>query len=144
MRNTRKLRGLSRTFAGGHGLKKQCFAVFCGISWCFAVFCVCVRVFSVFLQNRPKQRPKNIQNTQNEQNTLCAIQRNTVLCVFLSLRKCLYKKHSQNTHAQNIGKHPQNTAKHRKTLFFRKHSQNTTKLPQNTRKTPQNTAKQIC
>jgi len=97
-----------------------------------------VRVFSGFSQNRPKQT-KNIQNAQNEQNTLCAIQRNTVLCVFLSLRKCL-QKNSQNTSKtlQNIRKTPQT---HCKTLFLKKHSQNTTKHPQNTRKTPQNTAK---
>jgi len=110
--------------------------VFCGVLWCFAVFCV--GVFSIF-HKTDQNRPKNIQNAQNEQNTLCAIQRNTVLCVFLSLRKCLQKTFAK--HVQNIAKQSQNTAKHRKTLFFKKHSQNTTKHPQNTRKTPQNTAK---
>jgi len=89
MRNTRKLRGVSRTPAGSHGFSKnsvlRCFA-FCGVLRCFAVFCV--RVFSVFHKTAQK-RPKNLQNAQNEQNTLCAIQRNTVLCVFLSLRNCL-------------------------------------------------------
>jgi len=99
------------------------------------VLCACFSVFHKTDQNRPK----NIQNAQNEQNTLCAIQRNTVLCVFLSLRKCLQKTFAK--HVKNIAKHPQNTAKHRKTLFFKKHSQNTTKHLQNTRKTPQNTAK---
>ena len=88
-----------------------------------------MRVFSVF-HKTAQNRPKNIQNAQNEQNTLCAIQRNTVLCVFLSLRKYLQKTFAK--HVQNIAKHPQNTAKHRKTLFFE---------PQNTRKTPQNIAK---
>jgi len=113
--------------------------VFCGVLRCFAVFCgICVRVFSVF-HKTAQNRPENIQNAQNEQNTLCAIQRNTVLCVFLSLSKCLQKTFAK--HVQNIAKHPQNTAKHRKTLFFEKHSQNTAKHPQNTAKhceTPQN------
>jgi len=107
--------------------------VFCGVLRCFAVFCV--RDFSVF-HKTAQNRPKNIQNAQNEQNTLCAIQRNTVLCVFLSLRKCVKKTFAK--HVQNIAKHPQNTAKH---CF----SNNTRKTPQNTRKTPakhpQNTAK---
>jgi len=113
--------------------QKQCFAVFCGVLWCFAMFCV--RVFSVFYKTA-QNRHKSIQNAQNAQfkNTLCAIQCNTVLCMFLSLRKCLQKTFAK--HVQNIAKHPQN-AKHRKTLFFKKHSQNTTK----TRKNPQNTAK---
>jgi len=110
--------------------------VFCGVLWCFAVFCV--RVFSVFYKT-DQNRPTHIQNAQNEQNTLCAIRRNTVLCVFLSLRKCL-QKHSQNTSKtlQNIHKTPQNTvfqktlAKHHKTPA--KHMQNTAKH----RKTPQN------
>jgi len=90
--------------------QKQCFAVFCGVLWCFAAFCM--HVFSVFhktAQNRPKITQK--QNAQNEQNTLCAIQRNTVLCIFLSLRKCLQieiAKHVQNI-LQNIRKTPQNT-----------------------------------
>jgi len=97
-----------------------------------------VRVFSVF-HKTDQNRPNNIQNAQNEQNTLCAIQRNTVLCVFLSLKKCLQKTFAK--HVQNIAKHPQNTAKHRKTLFFKTHPQNTTNHPQTTRKTPQNTAK---
>jgi len=104
--------------------QKQCFAVFCGILWCFAVFCV--RVFSVFYktaQNRPKSIYKT-HKTNKIRFVLCAIQRNTVLCIFLSLRKCL-QKHSQNTSKtlqnKNIGKTPQNTvflktlAKHRKT-----------------------------
>ena len=136
MRNVRKLRitgGVTYPRRGSRFYKKQCFAVFCVVLRCFAVFCV--RVFSV-LHKTAQNRPKNIQN---EQNTLCAIQRNTVLCVFLSLRKCLQKTFAK--HVQNIAKHQQNTAKHRKTLFFVKHSQNTAKHPQNTRKTPQNIAK---
>jgi len=96
-------------------------------------------VFLAFFHKTAQNRPKNIQNAQNEQNTRCAIQRNTVLCVFLSLRKCLQKTFVK--HVQNIAKHPQNTAKHHKTLFFKNHAQNTAKHPQNTRKTPQNTAK---
>jgi len=66
----------------------------------------CVRVFSVF-HKTAQNRPKSIQNAQNEQNTLCAMQRNTALCIFLSLRKCLQKK-SQNTSKtlQNIRKTP--------------------------------------
>jgi len=128
---------VSRTPAGGHGyLKKK---VFCGVLRCFAVFCV--RVFSVF-HKTAQNRPKNIQNAQKEQNTLCAIQRNTVLCVFLSLRKCLcLLQKTFAKHVQNIAKHSQDTAKHRKTLFFEKHLQNTAKHPQNTCKTPQNIAK---
>jgi len=66
-----------------------------------------------------------------------------MLCVFLSLRKCLQKTFLK--HVQNIAKHPQNTAKHRKTLFFfktfAKHNKTPAKHPQNTakhRKTPQN------
>jgi len=116
--------------------------VFCGVLRCFAVFCV--RVFSVF-HKTAQNRPKNIQNAQNEQNTRCAIQRNMVLCVFLSLRKCLQKTFAK--HVQNIAKHPQNTAKHRKTLCSkntRKTKQNTRKTPAKHRKTPQNTTKQIC
>jgi len=113
----------------------RCFAVFCGVLWCFV--CVFLSVFYKTAQNKPKI----IQNAQNEQNTntLCAIQRNTVLCIFLSLKKCLQKKIAK--HVQNIAKHPQNTAKH---YFSKKHSQHTAKHPQNTRKTPQNTAKHIC
>jgi len=113
----------------------RCFAVFCGV---FAVFCV--RFFSVF-HTTAQNRPKSIQNAQNEQNTLCAIQRNTVLCIFLSLRKCLQKTFAK--HVQNIVKHPQNTAKHcfsKKTLA--KHHKTPAKHAQNTakhRKTPQNT-----
>ena len=107
--------------------------MFCGVLRCF----VCV--FLAFFTKTAQNRPKNIQNAQNERNTRCAIQRNTVLCVFLLLRKCLQKTFAK--HVQNIAKHPQNSAKHRKTLLFKKHSQNTTKHPQNTRKTPQNTAK---
>jgi len=102
--------------------------------WCFAVFCV--RIFSVF-HKTTQNRPKSIQNAQNEQNTLCAIQRNTVLCIFLSLRKCLQKTFTK--HVQNIAKHLQNTAKH---CFFkttRKTPQNTRKTPAKHRKTPQNT-----
>ena len=104
----------------------------CGVLRCFAVFYV--RVFSVFYETA-QNRPKSMQNAQNEQNTLCAIQRNTVLCILLSLRKRL-QKNSQNTSKtlQNIRKTPQNT------VFQKKHSQNTTKHPQNTCKTPQNTA----
>ena len=123
----------------------------------FAVFYV--RVFSGFrfsqncFQNSSTKQTKTyihiqIQNAQiNEQNTLRAIQQhNTVLCIFLSsLRKCLYKKHSQNTSKtlQNIRKTPQNTvfqktlAEHHNTQYTTpaKHSQNTAKH----RKTPQNT-----
>ena len=58
-----------------------------------------------------------------------------MLCVFLSLRKCL-QKNIRKTRP----KHCKTSAKHRKTLFFVKHSQNTAKHPQNTRKTPQNIA----
>jgi len=90
---TRKLRGGAHTRRGSRSrivdvFQKQCFAVFCGVLWCFAVFCV--RVFSVF-HKTAQNRPTIIQNAQNEQNTLCAIQRITVLCIFLSLRKCLQK-----------------------------------------------------
>jgi len=140
MRNTRKLRitgGVTYPRRGSRFFKIQCFAVFCGVLRCFAVFCV--RVFSVFFTKQHKTDQRNVQNAQNEQNTLCAIQRNTVLCVFLSLRKCPQKTFAK--HVQNIAKHPQNAAKHRKTLFFGNHSQNTAKHPQNTRKTPQNIAK---
>jgi len=95
------------------------FAVFCGVLRCF------VYVFLAFFtkQHKTDQQVYNIQNAQNEQNTLCAIQRNTVLCIFLSLKKCLKKtfaKHVQNI-LQNIRKTPQNTvfqntlAKHHKT-----------------------------
>jgi len=116
--------------------------VFCGVLWCFAVFCV--RVFSVF-HKTAQNRPTSIQNAQNEQNTLCAIQRNTVLCIFLSLRKCL-QKHSQNTSKtlQNIRKTPQNTV-FQKLIFQKtlaKHHKTPAKHPQNTAKhckTPQNT-----
>jgi len=119
--------------------QKQCFAVFCGVLWCFAVFCV--RVFSVFYKTA-QNRPKSIQNAQNEQNTPCAIQRNTVLCIFLSLRKCLQKtlaKHVLNTSKtlQNIRKTPQNTV-FQKTLA--KHH----KTPAKHRKTPQKNTKHIC
>jgi len=104
----------------------------------------CVRVFSVF-HKTAQNRPKNIQKEQNEQNTLCAIQRNTVLCVFLSLRKCLQKtfaKHVQNS-LQNIRKTPQNTAKHCSSKNTRKTPQNTRKTPAKHRKTLENTTKQI-
>jgi len=88
--------------------QKQCFVVvFCRVLWCFAVFYV--RVFSVFHETA-QNRPKRIQNAQNEQNTLCAIQRNTVLSIFLSFKKRLKKTFAK--HVQNIAKHPQNTAKH--------------------------------
>jgi len=61
----------------------RCFTVFCGV----LRYVFYVRVFSVF-HKTAQNRPKSIQNAQsNEQNTLCAIQRNTVLCIFLSLRK---------------------------------------------------------
>jgi len=114
---------------------------------CFAVFCV--RVFSVF-HKIAQNRPKSIQNAQNLHKTnkirsepLCAIQRNTVICIFLSLRKCL-QKNLQNTSkisktSQNIRKTPQNTG-FQKTLA--KHHKTPAKHPQNTakhRKTPQNT-----
>jgi len=122
--------------------QKQCFAVFCGVLWCFAFAVFCVRVFNVFhktAQNRPKSIIQNAQNgSKRTKYALCntTIQRNTVLCNFLSLRKCLQK----NIH-KTRPKHCKTSAKHRKTLFFKKHSQHTTKHPQNTRKTPQNTAK---
>jgi len=147
------LRGGGHVPAGGHvaGLWMffknsvlRCFAVFCGVLRCF----VCV-FLTFFLQNSfskhsTKQTKKYTKRT-NEQNTRCAIQRNTVLCILLSLRKCL-QKYSQNTSKtlQNIRKTktPQNT------VFQKKHSQHTTKHPQNTRakhrKTPQNTTKHIC
>ena len=114
--------------------------MFCGVLRCFAVFCgVLCACFKRFSQNSTKQTiKKNIQNAQNEQNTLCAIQRNTVLCVFLSLRKCLQ---STKNIRKTRPKHCKTSAKHRKTLYFEKHSQNTAKHPQNTRKTPQNIAK---
>jgi len=137
MRNTRKLRitgGVTYPRRGSRLLKKQCFVVICGVLRCF----VCV--FLAFFTKQTKTDQK--KNSQNEQNTLCAIQRNTVLCIFLSLRKCLQKTFAK--HVQNIAKHPQNTAKHRKTLFFEKHSQNTRKTPAKHRKTSQNTTKQIC
>jgi len=104
-----------------------------------------VRVFSVF-HKTAQNRPKNIQNAQTEQNTLCAIQRNTVLCVFLPLRKFLQKK-SQNTSKtlQNIRKTPQNTAKHCFSKNTCKTLQNTRKAPAKHRKTLENnTTKQIC
>jgi len=106
--------------------------VFCGVLWCFAVFYV--RVFSVIFHKTAENRLKSIHNAhnENEQNTLYAIQRNTVLCIFLSLRKCLQKTYAK--HVQNIAKHPQNTAKH---CF----SKNTRKTPQTPAKHPQNTAK---
>ena len=141
MRNTRKLRivgGVTYPRRGSQFFKKQCFAVFCGVLRCFAVFCV--HVFSVF-HKTAQNRPKNTQNAQNEQNTLCAIQRNTVLCVFLSLRKCLQKSFAK--HVQNIAKHPQNTAKHCVSKNTRKTPQNTRKTPAKHRKTLQNTTKQI-
>jgi len=99
-------------------------------------------VFLAFFTKQTKTDQEYIQNAQNEQNTPCAIQRNTVLCVFLSLRKCLQKTLAK--HVQNSAKHPQNTAKH---CFSKNTLKLTTKHPQNTCKTPQNTAKttkQIC
>jgi len=48
MRNTRKLRitgGVTFPRRGLRFLKKQCFAVFCGVLRCFAVFCVRVLCF---------------------------------------------------------------------------------------------------
>jgi len=135
---------VSRTPAGGHGLKKnsvlRCFAVFCDVVRCF----VCV--FLTFFYKTAQNRPKNIQNAQNEQNTLCAIQRNTVLCVFLSLRKCRQNiRKTRPKLCKTSAKHrktPQNTvfrkplAKHRKTPAKQKHPQNTAK--QKHCKTPQN------
>jgi len=123
--------------------QKQCFAVFCGVLWCFAVFCV--RVFLAFFtkQHKTDQKVYKTHKT-NKIRFVCAIQRNTVLCSFLSLRKCL-QKHSQNTsktlqnirktpqntvsvfqkplaeHHKTPAKHPQNTAKHRKTQNTTKH-----------------------
>jgi len=109
--------------------------VFCGVLRCFVVFCgVVCACFSVF-HKTAQNRLTSIQNAQNEQNTLCAIQRNTVLCIFLSLRKCLQETFAK--HVQNIAKRPQNTAKHCFQKTLAKHH----KHPQNTRKTPQNTAK---
>jgi len=106
--------------------------VFCGVLRCFVVFCgvLCVRVFlAAFFtkQHKIDHKVYKTLETNKIQNTLCAIQHNTVLCIFLSLRKCLQKIFAQ--HVQNIAKHPQNTAKH---CF----SENTRKTPQNTRKTP--------
>jgi len=116
---------------------------FCGVLRCFAVFCgvlcfVCVFLAFFTKQHKTDQKLYKTHKTHKIQNMLCAIQRNTVLCIFLSLSKCL-QKHSRNTSKtlQNIRKTPQNTV-------FQKHSQNTTKHPQNTRKTPQNTTKHIC
>jgi len=142
MRNTRKLRimgGVTYLRRGSRFFEKT---VFCGVLRCFAVFFL--RVFNVF-HKTAQNRPKNIQNAQNEQNSLCAIQRNTVLCVFLSLRKCLQKIFVK--HVEHIARHPQNTAKHRKTPFSnntRKTLQNTRKTLAKHRKTLQNTTKQIC
>jgi len=139
--------GDSRTHRGSRSrivdvFQKQCFAVFCGVLWCFAVFYV--RVFSVF-HKTAQNRPKSIQNAQNEQN------KNT-LCAISAIRCCASFSHSENVckkHSQNTSKTLQTSAKHRKTLFFKKQLQlqNTTKHPQNTakhRKTPQNTTKHIC
>jgi len=122
--------------------QKTLFCVFCGVLWCFAVFCV--RVFSVFYKTA-ENRPKSIQNAQNEHKIrfvqYYSIQRNTVLCILLSLRKCL-----QKTFAKQRPKHWKTSAKHRKTLFFKKtlakHHETPAKHPQNTakyRETPQNT-----
>ena len=121
--------------------------MFCGVLWCFAVFCV--RVFSVFFKLH-KTDQQYIQNAQNEQNTLwlCAIQRNTVLRIFLSLRKCqmttqnirktrpksckTHAKTPQNTvfhkthatHHKTPAKHKtQNTAKHHKTHLLTKQTE---------------------
>jgi len=113
------------------------FAVFCGVLRCF----VCVFVAFFTKQQKTDQKVYKTHKTNNKQITLCAvpvpIQLNTVLCIFLSLRKCLQiQKKSQNTSKtlENIRKTPQNTVKKN----TRKTPQNTRK---NTRKTPQNTAK---
>jgi len=142
MRNTRKLRGVSRTFAGGHGFKKnsvlRCFAVFCGVLRCF----VCV-FLAFFTKNRPKQTNKYTKRTKRTKYALC----NTAQYGAVRL------SHTQKMSTKNIRKtrpkHCKTSPKHRKTLFKKKHSQNTTKHPQNTllkkhRKTLQNTTKQIC
>jgi len=100
------------------------FAVFCGVLRCF----VCVFLAFFFKQHKTDQKIYKTNKTNKIQNTLCAIQRNTVLCVFLSLRKCLQKK------SKTRPKHCKTSAKHCKTLFFKKHSQNTTNHPQNTAK----------
>ena len=114
--------------------------MFCGVLRCFVVFCgvLCAcRFFSVFHKTAPN-RPQSMQNAQNEQNTLCAIQRKTVLCIFLPLRKCLQKtfaKHFQNTSKtlQNIRKTPQNTV-FQKTKTLAKHHKTPAKHPPNTAK----------
>jgi len=102
---------------------------------------MCVFLAFFTKQHKTDQQATSIQNAQNEQNTLCAIQRNMVLCIFCSLRKYVYKKtfakHVQNT--AKIRKTPQNTV-FQKTLA--KHHKTPAKHPQNTakhRKTPQNT-----
>ena len=64
-------------------------------------------IFSVFFTNRTIET-KNIQNEQNEQNSRCAIQRNTVLCIFLSPRKCPQKNSQNTSKKQKVAKHPQN------------------------------------
>ena len=119
MRNTRKLWGVSRTSAGGHGLKKnsvvRCFAVFCGVLRCF----VCV--FLAFFTKQTKTDPK-IYKT-HKTNKIRFVQYSAIrCCASFSHSENVNKKHSQNTSKtlQNIRKTPQNTAKHHKTDLLRK------------------------
>jgi len=146
---TRKLRRGVHVPAGGHvdvaGLWMffknsvlRCFAVFCGVLRCF----MCV--FSAFFtkQHKTDQKVYETHKTNKIRFVLCAIQRNTVLCISLSLRKCLQKTFAK--HVQNIAKHPQNTANHCFSKNTRKTPQNTRKTPTKHRKTLQNTTKHIC
>jgi len=112
--------------------KNSVLRYFCGVLWCFAVFCV--RVFSVFFLTA-QNRPKNIQNEQNEQNTKYALCNTAQYsAVRLSLTQKMSTKKIQNTSKtlQNIRKTLQNTV-FQKTLA--KHH----KSPAKHRKTPQNT-----
>jgi len=143
MRNTRKLRGVSRTSAGGHGFKKKCvlrcFAVFCGVLRCF----VCV--FLAFLTKQTKQTKKYTKRTKRTKYALC----NTAQ--YGAVRLSLTQKMSTKNIRKTRPKHCKTSAKHRKTpqntLFqknTRKTPQNTRKTPAKHRKTPQNTTKQFC
>jgi len=117
-------------------LKKQCFAVFCGVLRCF----VCV--FSAFFTKQHKTDQKIYK--MHKTNKIRVVQYSAIwCCASFSHSENVYKKHSQNTSKtlQNIRKTPQNTAKHFVQKTLAKQNKTPAKHPQNTakhRKTPQN------
>jgi len=109
------------------------------------IACVFLAFFFAFFTKKAQNRAQKKQSAQNEQNTLCAIQRNTVLCILAlshthtqKMSTKTIRKTFQNTSKKQkvfkVAKHPQNTAKHCLKKTLAQHRETPAKHPQNTAK----------